>query len=161
MVQDNLQSGFGRIPDSRSVLRKPLDGAPTSHSWTMGIQCPTCPHPNRVSTKALLPRPPKHRTKAISWMLGTLDVHLDLQNCQNNGPYTDYTLCFEILGHYFGLFWRSRQIGNWNMALGPDADAYSGSWSQTGDTRGRRTSADCSRFPDRVPFLKARVPGLI
>ena len=27
---------------------------------------------------------------------------------QNNGPYTTYTLCFEIVGHYFGLFWRSR-----------------------------------------------------
>ena len=30
----------------------------------------------------------------------------DLQNGQNNGPYTAYTLYFGILGHHFGLFWR-------------------------------------------------------
>ena len=37
-------------------------------------------------------------------------IYLDLQNGQNNGPYTAYTLYFGILGHYFGLFWRSRYI---------------------------------------------------
>ena len=34
--------------------------------------------------------------------------YLDLQKGLNNGPYTDYTLCFGIFGHYFGFFWRSR-----------------------------------------------------
>ena len=29
---------------------------------------------------------------------------------QNNGRYTAYTLCFGILRHYFGLFWRSRDF---------------------------------------------------
>ena len=40
--------------------------------------------------------------KVGTWM------YLDLQNGQNNGPCTAYTLCFGILGHYFGLVWRSR-----------------------------------------------------
>ena len=36
--------------------------------------------------------------------------YLDLQNGQHNGPYTAYTLYLGILGHYFGLFWRSRYV---------------------------------------------------
>ena len=39
---------------------------------------------------------------------GDSATNLDLQNGQNNGPFTAYTLYFGILGHYFGLFWRSR-----------------------------------------------------
>ena len=35
-------------------------------------------------------------------------TYLDLQNCQNNGPYTAYSLYFGILGHHYGLFWRCR-----------------------------------------------------
>ena len=38
--------------------------------------------------------------------------HLDLQTGQNNGPFTACTLYFGILGHYFGLFWRSRHTLN-------------------------------------------------
>ena len=37
-------------------------------------------------------------------------IHLDRQNGQNYGPYTADSLDFEILGHYFGLFWRFRQL---------------------------------------------------
>ena len=33
---------------------------------------------------------------------------LDLKSAQNNGPYTAHTLCFGILGHYFGHFCRCR-----------------------------------------------------
>ena len=36
--------------------------------------------------------------------------YLNLQNCQNNGLYSAYTLYFGILGRSFGLFWRSRYI---------------------------------------------------
>ena len=35
-------------------------------------------------------------------------MYLNLQNGQNNGPHTAYTLYFGILSKYFGLFWRSR-----------------------------------------------------
>ena len=35
-------------------------------------------------------------------------MYLNLQNGQNNGPYTVFTLYVGILGHSFGLFWRSR-----------------------------------------------------
>ena len=44
----------------------------------------------------------------VSGVLGGVIVCPDLQNGQNNGPYPNYTLYFWILGHYFGLFWRSR-----------------------------------------------------
>ena len=37
-----------------------------------------------------------------------LFMYLDLQNGQNNGPSTAYSLYFGILGHCFWLFWRSR-----------------------------------------------------
>ena len=57
-------------------------------------------------------------------------VYLDLQNGQNNGPYTAYTLCFGILGINLGSFWRSRYtiesegfvldlLGVLHSALGP------------------------------------------
>ena len=42
------------------------------------------------------------------WPHASYGQYLDLQNAQNHGPHTACTLCFGILGHYFGHFWRSR-----------------------------------------------------
>ena len=49
--------------------------------------------------------------------------YLDLQNGQNNGPCTTYTLCFEIVGHCFGgpgmVYLDLPTSPNWNL-LEPD-----------------------------------------
>ena len=48
-------------------------------------------------------------------------TYLDLQNAQNNGPYTAYTLYFGILSHYLGHLGRSRYL-NIYEALVPETD---------------------------------------
>ena len=44
------------------------------------------------------------KMEAQAIVLHAIGVHLDLQDGQNNGPYTAYTLYVGILVHYLGLF---------------------------------------------------------
>ena len=45
--------------------------------------------------------------------MGTLKVHLDLQNARKNGSSTADTLCFGILGHWI--------LGTWKVQLHPES----------------------------------------
>ena len=58
-----------------------------------------CPHP---STDPFQKKEMRHKLEEV-WIM-IVAVYLDLQNTQNNGPCTAYTLYFRMLGHYFGHF---------------------------------------------------------
>ena len=75
--------------------------------------------------------------------------YLDLQNGQNNGPYTAYTLHSGIMGHYPGLFWRSRDLKRRPQ-------------TRTTDTTLWRLTLDLSDVAGWLDFsltLKRRPPG--
>ena len=54
------------------------------------------------------PTPVLKKDVAGTFRFCPANTYLDLQNGENHGPYTAYTLYFGMLDHYFGLFWRSR-----------------------------------------------------
>ena len=69
-----------------------------------------CRLPTYASLRYLLTRTYTKWSFTGSSLISTINIYLNLQNAQNNEPYTGYSLYFGILGRHFGPVWSSKYI---------------------------------------------------